>query len=138
MICPTTRLHLYRRFRNGGKKLKTLFPILCIVRKVEPLEKLTRFECLDSYETEKLGSMLLGDKDNVHFVVKVIKIIDNEIILMLKDKSCHAVLMKDNINAVKLREFVGELIFGPMIVIRTIGQENILNVVHETNFEQIT
>jgi len=102
------------------------------VRKVNRLEKVTRFECLDSYETEKLGSMLLPDKDSVHFVIEVIKIIDNEIILMLKDKSCHVVLMKDNINAVKLREFVGELIFGTMIVIRTFGQENILNVVHET------
>ena len=51
---------------------------------------------------------------------------------MLKDKSCHVVLMKDNINAVKLREFIGELIFGTMIVIRAFGQENILNVVHET------
>lgn len=91
---------------------------------------MTRFECLDSYETEKLGSMLLPDKDSVHFVIEVIKIIDNEIILMLKDKSCHVVLMKDNINAVKLREFIGELIFGTMIVIRTFGQENILNVVH--------
>ena len=96
------------------------------------MEKVTRFECLDSYETEKLGSMLLPDKDSVHFVIEVIKIIDNEIILMLKDKSCHVVLMKDNINAVKLREFVGELIFGTMIVIRAFGQENILNVVHET------
>ena len=102
------------------------------MRKVSRLEKVTRFECLDSYETEKLGSMLLPDKDSVHFVIEVIKIIDNEIILMLKDKSCHVVLMKDNINAVKLREFVGELIFGTMIVIRTFGQENILNVVHET------
>lgn len=102
------------------------------MRKVNRLEKVTRFECLDSYETEKLGSMLLPDKDSVHFVIEVIKIIDNEIILMLKDKSCHVVLMKDNINAVKLREFVGELIFGTMIVIRTFGQENILNVVHET------
>jgi hypothetical protein len=74
--------------------------------------------------------MLLPDKDSVHFVIEVIKIIDNEIILMLKDKSCHVVLMKDNINAVKLREFIGELIFGTMIVIRTFGQENILNVVH--------
>jgi len=102
------------------------------VWKVNRLEKVTRFECLDSYETEKLGSMLLPDKDSVHFVIEVIKIIDNEIILMLKDKSCHVVLMKDNINAVKLREFIGELIFGTMIVIRTFGQENILNVVHET------
>ena len=102
------------------------------MRKVNRLEKVTRFECLDSYETEKLGSMLLPDKDSVHFVIEVIKIIDNEIILMLKDKSCHVVLMKDNINAVKLREFVGEVIFGTMIVIRTFGQENILNVVHET------
>ena len=78
VICPTTQLHLYQRSRSGEKKLKTLFPILCIVRKVERLEKVTRFECLDSYETEKLGSMLLGDKNSVHFVVEVIKIIDNE------------------------------------------------------------
>ena len=97
------------------------------------MDKVTRFECLDSYETEKLGSMLLPDKDSVHFVVEVIKIIDNEIVLMLKDKSCHAVLMKDNINAVKLREFVRELIFGTMVVIKTFGQENILNVEHKTS-----
>ena len=92
---------------------------------------MTRFECLDSYETEKLGSMLLPDKDSVHFVVEAVKIVDNEIVLMLKDKSCHAVLMKDNINAVKLREFVRELLLGPMVVIKTFGEENILNVVHE-------
>jgi hypothetical protein len=103
------------------------------VRIIEYLDKVTRFECLDSYETEKLGSMLLPDKDSVHFVVEVIKIIDNEIVLMLKDKSCHAVLMKDNINAVKLKEFVGELIFGTMVVIKTFGEENILNVVHKAS-----
>jgi hypothetical protein len=103
------------------------------VRIIEYLDKVTRFECLASYETEKLGSMLLPDKDSVHFVVEVIKIIDNEIVLMLKDKSCHAVLMKDNINAVKLKEFVGELIFGTMVVIKTFGQENILNVVHNAS-----
>jgi len=97
------------------------------------LDQVTRFECLDSYETEKLGSMLLPDKDTVHFVIEVIKIVDNEIVLLLKDKSCHAVLMKDNTNAVKLKEFVGELIFGPMVVIKTFGQENILNVIHKTS-----
>jgi hypothetical protein len=75
--------------------------------------------------------MLLPDKDSVHFVVEAVKIVDNEIVLMLKDKSCHAVLMKDNINAVKLREFVRELLLGPMVVIKTFGEENILNVVHE-------
>ena len=97
------------------------------------LDKVTKFECLDSYETEKLGSMLIPDKDSVHFVVQVVKIVDNEIVLMLKDKSCHAVLMKDNLNAVKLKEFVRELIFGTMIVINTFGQEDILNVVHKTS-----
>ena len=97
------------------------------------LDKVTKFECLDSYETEKLGGMLLSDKDSVHFVVQVVKIVDNEIVLMLKDKSCHAILMKDNLNAVKLKEFVRELIFGTMIVINTFGQEDILNVVHKTS-----
>ena len=75
--------------------------------------------------------MLLPDKESVHFVIEVIKIVDNEVVLMLKDKSCHAVLMKDNINAVKLREFVRELILGPMVVLETYGQENMLNVVHK-------
>ncbi len=97
------------------------------------MENVTRFECLDSYETEKLGSMLLPDRDSVHFVIEVIKIVDNEIVLMLKDKSCHAVLMKDNINAIKLREFVRELILGPVVVLRTFGQDSILNVVHKTS-----
>lgn len=97
------------------------------------MDKVTRFECIDSYETEKLGSMLLPDRDSVHFVIEVIKIVDNEVVLMLKDKSCHAVLMKDNINAIKLREFVRELILGPVVVLRTFGQDNILNVVHKTS-----
>src|ERR1044072_864831 len=133
MIYQTTQLRSYHCFRKKGKEQKILFQILCTVRIDEGLDKVTRFECLDSYETEKLGSMLLPDKDSVHFVIEVIKIVDNEVVLMLKDKSCHAVLMKDNINAVKLREFVRELIFGTMIVIKTFGQENILNVVHKTS-----
>ena len=133
MIYQTIQPHLFRCFRNGEKRLKIQSLISCTVRIVEYLDKVTRFECLDSYETEKLGSMLLPDKDSVHFVIEVIKIVDNEIVLMLKDKSCHAVLMKDNINAVKLREFVRELILGPVVVIRTFGQENILNVVHQTS-----
>ena len=133
MIYQTIQPHLFRCFRNGEKRLKIQSLISCTVRIVEYLDKVTRFECLDSYETEKLGSMLLPDKDSVHFVIEVIKIVDNEIVLMLKDKSCHAVLMKDNINAVKLREFVRELILGPVVVIRTFGQESILNVVHQTS-----
>jgi len=133
MIYRIIQQHLLRCFRNGEKKLKNWYLILCIVRIVEYLDQVTKFECLDSYETEKLGSMLLPDKDSVHFVIEVIKIVDNEIVLMLKDKSCHAVLMKDNTNAVKLKEFVRELILGPMVVIKTFGQENILNVIHETS-----
>ena len=133
MIYRIIQLHLFRCFRNGERKLKNWFLIFCIARIVEYLDQVTKFECLDSYETEKLGSMLLPDKDSVHFVIEVIKIVDNEIVLMLKDKSCHAVLMKDNTNAVKLKEFVRELILGPMVVIKTFGQENILNVIHETS-----
>jgi hypothetical protein len=95
------------------------------------LDKVIKFECLDSYETEKLGSMLLPDKDTVNFVITVVKIVDNEIVLMLKDKSCHAVLMKDNTNAVKLKEFIRESTFGPMVVTKTFGQEDILNVLYK-------
>lgn len=90
------------------------------------LKDLAKFECLDSYESEKLESMLSHTLEELTFVVGVVKVIDNEIVIMLKDKSCHSVVMKDLENALNLKIFVNDLIFKKKSITSVVRQHNFL------------
>ncbi|MDN5846883.1 MAG: hypothetical protein L0H53_11485 [Candidatus Nitrosocosmicus sp.] len=69
-----------------------------------------KFICQDSYEAEKLTSIFTLQKDNTLFISKIVKIIDNEAVVMLKDGSHHSVMFKDDINSYKLERFFKELL----------------------------
>lgn len=73
--------------------------------------ELATFECLDAYESEKLGSMLSHKSDELTYILGTIKTVDNEIVLMLKDKSCHSIIMKDVDNSSRLKVFINDLLF---------------------------
>ncbi len=44
-----------------------------------------KFICEDSYEAEKLSSIFTLQKDNSLFVIGIVKVIENESIVKLKD-----------------------------------------------------
>ncbi len=67
------------------------------------------FHCLDSYEAEKLSSIFSLQKDNSLFVKDVMKVIDNEVIVNLKDGSHHSILFKDNNNALRLKKMFDDI-----------------------------
>lgn len=67
------------------------------------------FTCQDSYEAEKMSSIFSLQKDDTLFVREIVKIIDNEVIINLKDGTSHSILLKDKENAVKLKEFFTDL-----------------------------
>jgi hypothetical protein len=54
-----------------------------------------RFQCDDRYEAEKLASLVSVQKDDTAYVDGVAAVIGREIVIKLKDKSSHAVLLKD-------------------------------------------
>lgn len=58
--------------------------------------------CLDRYEKEKLYRLFSIQKNGKIAVLDIINIIENELIIMLYDKSCHSVSMEDNGSALKL------------------------------------
>jgi hypothetical protein len=72
---------------------------------------LTIFECLDSYESEKLRSMLSYKSDELTYILGIIKTVDNEVVIMLKDRSCHSIIMKDVENTKRLNGFINDLLF---------------------------
>jgi len=73
------------------------------------MKKMTRFECEDRYEAEKLASLMSVQKDSAVWVSGVEAMAANEIVIRLKDRSSHAVLLKDNPTAVRLKLLIDDL-----------------------------
>ena len=65
-----------------------------------------KFECEDKYEAEKLAGFLATQKDNGTFLYGIAAIVQNEVVIILKDKSAHSIMMKDRDTAVRLKSFI--------------------------------
>jgi hypothetical protein len=74
--------------------------------------KTSRFECEDVYEAEKLASMLSVQKDGTVWLTGIANVIENEVVIQLKDKSSHAVLLKGKTDAEKLQNLLINVISG--------------------------
>lgn len=85
-----------------------------------------KFICQDSYEAEKLTSIFALQKDNTLFISNIVRIIDNEVVVKLKDGSHHSILFKDDINAYKLEQFFNELLSKKGRVIGTNYVEDVV------------
>jgi C4-type Zn-finger protein len=69
-----------------------------------------KFECDDKYEAEKLAWLLGMREDSMNFMQGVAAVVENEIVVILKDRSSHSILMKDHASANRLKEFVEDLL----------------------------
>lgn len=74
--------------------------------------KTVKFECEDRYEAEKLAGLVSVQKDYTIYVDGVAAIAGNEIVIKLKDKSSHAVLLKDKENVDRLRSLLLDVVMG--------------------------
>ena len=74
--------------------------------------KTLKFQCDDRYEAEKLASLMSVQKDNTVWVSNVEAVVGNEIVIQLKDRSSHAVLLKDEQTVVRLKLFMTDLMKG--------------------------
>jgi hypothetical protein len=74
--------------------------------------KTMKFQCEDRYEAEKLAGLVSVQKDNTIYVDSVAAVIGNEIVIKLKDKSSHAVLLKDKENVDRLKSLLADVVKG--------------------------
>jgi|SRR5687767_13598359 hypothetical protein len=96
--------------------------------------KLHNIICLDKYEKEKLTSLFSIQKDDSIFVIDAENVIDNEIILRLKDKSSHSITLIDKYNAKSLFLLIKEIKNGKrrFIKVEYVGSnENIIKIITE-------
>ena len=66
----------------------------------------TDIVCDDEYEAQKLMSLIFIKEDKETFITGILNVIKNEMIISLKDKSAHSILLKDEENVEKFADFI--------------------------------
>jgi hypothetical protein len=76
-----------------------------------------QFECDGRYEAEKLAALVSVQKDDTVYVAGVAALVGSEVVVKLKDKSSHAVVMKDKKTAERLEALLKSIAAGKSAVV---------------------
>ena len=90
-----------------------------------------RIICEDKYEAQKLSSLIYVKDNKETFVSGILEIIDNEIIVSLKDKSAHSILLKDKLEAESFADFIQSVVEKTNRITNTEVIENIIEITKE-------
>jgi hypothetical protein len=69
-----------------------------------------RISCDDKYECQKLASLIFIKDSNETYITKILNVIENEVVLELKDKSAHSVILKDKIQVEVFADFIQSVV----------------------------
>jgi hypothetical protein len=84
--------------------------------------------CTDNYEAQKLASLIYVKDDKEIFINGILDIIENEIVISLKDKSAHSVLLQDRVQADIFADFIQSVIDNVHTIIDTKVIENVVEI----------
>jgi hypothetical protein len=62
--------------------------------------------CQDKHEAAKLASLIFIKDGKETFISSILNVFDNEVVIMLKDKSAHSIVLKDNHQVEMFADFI--------------------------------
>ena len=87
--------------------------------------------CDDNYEAQKLASIIYIKDSKETFITGILEIIENELIITLKDKSAHSILLKDKSEAESFADFIQSVLERLDKITKTDVFENIVEITKE-------
>ena len=66
--------------------------------------------CDDKYEAQKLASLIFIKDGKETYITSVLNVVKNEVVIALKDKSAHSIVLKDSTNVEKFADFIQSVI----------------------------
>jgi len=66
--------------------------------------------CNDKYEAQKFASLIFIKDGKETYIASILNVIENELVISLKDKSAHSILLKDQVNVEKFADFIQSVI----------------------------
>ena len=87
--------------------------------------------CNDKYEAQKLDSLIFVNETKETYVTEILNVVENEIILSIKDKSAHSVILKDNNQVLLFADFIQSVIEKKHKITSTKIAENSVEIIKE-------
>ena len=75
--------------------------------------------CQDKYEAQKLANLIFVNDTKETYVTEILNVIENEIVLSIKDKSAHSVILVDSDQVLLFTDFIQSVI-EKRVAIRTL------------------
>ena len=92
---------------------------------------LVTIHCRDKYEAQKLANLIFVNDTKETYVTEILNVIENEIILSIKDKSAHSVVLKDNDQVLLFTDFIQPVIEKKHKIIDTKIVESTVEIIKE-------
>ena len=87
--------------------------------------------CDDKYEAQKLAVLIFVKEGKETYITGILNVVKNELVISLKDKSAHSILLKDEENVERFADFAQSVIDKEHKLISTKILENIVELVKE-------
>ncbi len=88
-----------------------------------------RVSCEDKYEAQKLASLIFIKEAKETFITSILNVIENELVVSLKDKSAHSILLKDENHVEIFADFIQSVIDKEHKIISTLILEQDVEIV---------
>jgi len=87
--------------------------------------------CQDKYEAQKLANLIFVNDTKETYVTEILNVVENEVILSIKDKSAHSVVLEDNDQVLLFTDFIQSVIEKKQKIVQTEIVENYVKIIKE-------
>ena len=87
--------------------------------------------CQDKYEAQKLANLTFVNDTKEAYLTEILNVIENEVVLSIKDKSAHSIILMDNDQVLLFTDFIQSVIEKRQKIIRTETVGSSVNIVKE-------
>ncbi len=87
--------------------------------------------CQDKYEAQKLANLIFVNDTKETYVTEILNVVDNEVVLSIKDKSAHSVILGGNWQVILFTDFIQSVIEKKQRIVQTEIKDNYVKIVKE-------
>lgn len=88
--------------------------------------------CDDKYEAQKLASLIFIKDGKETYITSILNIVKNEVVISLKDKSAHSIVLKDDTNVEKFADFIQSVVDKEHRLVSTKILEHEVEIIKES------
>ena len=79
----------------------------------------TTIICQDKYEAQKLANLIFVNDTKETYVTEILNVIENEVVLSIKDKSAHSIILVNSDQVLLFTDFIQSVIEKGQKIIHT-------------------